>query len=227
MARRGQAVDAPFEPEPLYVLSDPEQLRVVANPLRRRILDCLIPAEHPIKEIGELLGIGSNTLYYHVAALERSGLIRHTRTEPKAGVEQKRYRASARYFKIAADLLHHDGEDPRRDPGTVVVGAVEDSARNLRDAFEAGLVDRWTDVVLVGRRTARLSPERALLFRQRLATLIQDFFATDQRDGGLQMEFAYATFPRVGSDAPPDRPSIDGAEAAEPWPTGGRPVGHR
>lgn len=210
MDGQGDTPDTGFEPAPSRVLSDLEELRVVTHPLRRRIIDCLIPSEHTVKEIGRLLGVGSNTLYYHVGELERIGLVRRTRIGLKAGIQQSHYRATARYYHLAANLLDPNGGERRDDVGAdFVAGAVEDGARYLRETFAAGAIDNRLDVVLVGRRTARLSAERAAQFRERLSALVRDFVAADQGDGEQRMEVVYALFPRVAAD-----PSVDGEGAA-------------
>lgn len=193
-------VDETFEPEHVRVLADLDEVRALAHPLRQSILDCVIPAELTVKEIGRQIGIGSTKLYYHIAALERVGLVRATRNEIKGGVCPKRYRATARYYQIAAGLLRPTGNGARLDAGAdFVAGAVEHSARLLREAFAVGVVDRWADVVVAGRRTSRVSPEQAAAFRDRLAELVREFVAIDDGDEELRMEMAYALFPRAES----------------------------
>ena len=60
-------------------LSDLDQVKVLADPLRIRILEEMCTAERTTKQVAQRLGEKPTKLYHHVEALERVGLIRsHT-----------------------------------------------------------------------------------------------------------------------------------------------------
>ena len=106
--------------EKTYVLSDLEQVRVLANPLRIRILQ-EFGFERTTKQVAERLGEKPTRLYHHVDALERVGLIRLTRTQPNRGTVEKYYQAVARSFRTDEGLFsaHSTEEDLQELAGIV------------------------------------------------------------------------------------------------------------
>jgi DNA-binding transcriptional ArsR family regulator len=69
------------------------QLRVLADPLRVRILRALAHEPRTTAQVAELLGENDTRLYHHVRALERVNLIRLVETRPKRGTTEKYYQA--------------------------------------------------------------------------------------------------------------------------------------
>ena len=86
-------------------LSDVRQVKVLADPLRIRILEELSTAERTTKQVAERLGEKPTKLYHHVEALERVGLIRLARTRQKRGTLEKYYIAVARQFRTDSRLF--------------------------------------------------------------------------------------------------------------------------
>jgi len=83
----------------LYTLTDLEQVKVLADPLRIRLLEALCDGERTTKQVADALGERPTKLYHHVEALERVGLIRLTRTRRNRGTLEKYFVAVARRFK--------------------------------------------------------------------------------------------------------------------------------
>ncbi|HET9232819.1 MAG TPA: helix-turn-helix domain-containing protein [Candidatus Eisenbacteria bacterium] len=80
-------------------LSDLDQVKVLADPLRLRILEELCAAERTTKQVAERIGEKPTKLYHHMEALERVGLIRLARTRQNRGTMEKYYMAVARQFR--------------------------------------------------------------------------------------------------------------------------------
>jgi DNA-binding transcriptional ArsR family regulator len=111
MAARQRAASAggaraapPAAQQELFALTDLEQVKVLADPLRLRILQALCE-ERTTKQVADLLGEKPTRLYHHVAALARVGLVRLTRRQPKRGTVEKYYQAVARAFQTDRSLL--------------------------------------------------------------------------------------------------------------------------
>jgi DNA-binding transcriptional ArsR family regulator len=81
-----------------YTLKDLDQIRVLADPLRIRILEAFCE-ERTTKQVADLLGEKPTKLYHHVDALERVGLIELSRTRQNRGTLEKYYLAVARTFQ--------------------------------------------------------------------------------------------------------------------------------
>jgi DNA-binding transcriptional ArsR family regulator len=81
-----------------YTLKDLEQIKVLADPLRIRVLEAFCE-ERTTKQVADLLGEKATKLYHHVEALERVGLIALSRTRQNRGTVEKYYLAVARSFR--------------------------------------------------------------------------------------------------------------------------------
>ena len=91
------------------VLDKPEQLKALGHPLRVRVLEMLgQEGEEQLtnRELAQRLGVDPGHLHFHVRMLLRAGLIELT--EDGAGRE-KPYRAVARTFRVAPELLASGG----------------------------------------------------------------------------------------------------------------------
>jgi DNA-binding transcriptional ArsR family regulator len=91
-------------------LANLEQIRILANPLRLRILGALVLQPRTTKQVADLLGEKHTKLYHHVQALERAKVIRLTETRPKRGTIEKYYQATAAMFQAASSAF---GDQPR------------------------------------------------------------------------------------------------------------------
>lgn len=89
----------------VHVITDLEQVKAMAMPLRLRILEPLCVEPRTTKQIAEILGEKPTKLYHHVEALEKVGLIQLDSTRQKRGTLEKYYRAIARSFRADNDLF--------------------------------------------------------------------------------------------------------------------------
>ena len=64
----------------VHRLTDLDQIKVLADPLRIQIMELFCEQERTTKQVAGILGQPPTRLYHHVAALERVGLIRLART---------------------------------------------------------------------------------------------------------------------------------------------------
>jgi DNA-binding transcriptional ArsR family regulator len=90
-------------------LTDLDQVKVLADPLRVRILEELCTEERTTKQVAQRLGEKPTKLYHHVEALERVGLIRLARTRQNRGTIEKYYLAVARQFRADSRIFSAAG----------------------------------------------------------------------------------------------------------------------
>ena len=93
------------------VLDRPEQLKALGHPLRVRILEMLGGDEEwqlTNRELAQRLSVDPGHLHFHVRMLLRAGLIELVDDGKKRGRE-KPYRAVARTFRVAPELLAAGG----------------------------------------------------------------------------------------------------------------------
>jgi DNA-binding transcriptional ArsR family regulator len=111
-------------------------MAAVASPARQEIVDVLMQmGRASVAEIARTLGRPPDSLYYHVRALDRAGLVR------QAGNRGGGRRREAIYRTDAPELtLRYDPTSPANVRGTVkIIGSMlRLTARDFRRAFRKG-----------------------------------------------------------------------------------------
>jgi DNA-binding transcriptional ArsR family regulator len=120
----------------IYSISRPNQIRVLASPVRQEILDVL--ARMPRASVAALaaaLGRPADALYYHLRALERVGLV------VRRGERRRRGRSEALYETVTPELslVYDPGSAANVDGvGRVVASMLRLGVRDFRRAFSSG-----------------------------------------------------------------------------------------
>ena len=92
------------------VLDKPEQLKALGHPLRVRVLEMLgQEGEWQLtnRELAQRLGVDPGHLHFHVRMLLKAGLIELA--DGNGGGREKPYRAVAKIFRVAPELLAAGG----------------------------------------------------------------------------------------------------------------------
>ncbi len=148
------------------VVSEPAQLRAMADPFRTGLIQLLRDRARSTQEIAEELSVPKGTVGHHLKVLERAGLIRVVRTRKVRALTEKFYGRTARLFL-------YQTEDPA--DGRAI------SAVTLRQA--AGEVEQAPFVTGFGLVRARLTQKDLDRFERRTKKLMDDFRAADRADG--------------------------------------------
>ena len=93
-----------------------DQARLLADPIKLRILQEIALTPHTTKQVAEILGEKPTGLYRHVEALREGGLIELVEEKPKRGTVEKYFLAVARRFEIHRDLFA-----PANEEGTALL----------------------------------------------------------------------------------------------------------
>lgn len=127
----------------VHTLTSLEQVRILANPLRLRLLEAFCPEARTTKQVAELLGEKPTRLYHHVEALSKAGLIRLHDTRPVRGTVEKYYRAVAKTFRADPKIFEHPDArgDEREALGDVITGLLETTAAEVREVLRSGKHD--------------------------------------------------------------------------------------
>jgi hypothetical protein len=177
--------DAAFRPAAEYRISDLDTLRMLADPLRYRLLHTM--ATRPtdpwtVKEMARALGEPATKLYYHVNMLEERGLLVVTGSRLVSGILEKRYQIVAERLEVDRTVLAAGdaGADETIDS---VLGTIFESTRDeIRTAIRTGLATihdatPGLEPVMLTKGFDRLSRARAAEFRDRLTALQMEFEA--------------------------------------------------
>jgi DNA-binding transcriptional ArsR family regulator len=155
-----------YEAEDTLLVSEPPQLRAMADPFRTQLIQLLRDRARSTQQIAEELSIPKGTVGHHLKVLESAGLIRVVRTRKVRAVTEKFYGRTARLFL-------YQTEDPA-DSRTI-------SALTLRQA--ASEVERAGLLTGFGLVRARLTKKDVDRFERRAKKLLEDFRAADAAGG--------------------------------------------
>jgi DNA-binding transcriptional ArsR family regulator len=155
-----------YEAEDTMIVSDPAQLRAMADPFRTQLIQLLRDRARSTQELSGELSMPKGTVGHHLKVLESAGLIRVVRTRKVRALTEKFYGRTARLFL-------YQTEDPA--DGRAI------SAVTLRQAAnEVELAPFATGFGLV---RARLSKKDVDRFERRVTRLLDDFRAADSPGG--------------------------------------------
>ena len=129
-------MDTSWEPEDFYTMTSLEQVKVVADPLRVRILEAICLEPRTTKQIAEILGEKPTRLYHHVDALAEAGLVRLVDTRQVRGTVEKYYQAVGRAFRADPGIFRQDDASDEQnqalaDVATTMLGRTTEEVRNL------------------------------------------------------------------------------------------------
>lgn len=94
-----------------FTVTRVDQARLLADPIKLRIIQEMALSAHTTKQVAESLGEKPTRLYRHVEALREAGLIELVAEKQKRGTVEKYFLAVARRFEIHPDLFSPPGEE--------------------------------------------------------------------------------------------------------------------
>jgi len=165
-----------YAAEDTMIVSEPPQLRAMADPFRVRLIQLLRDRARSTQEISEELSVPKGTVGHHLKVLESAGLIRVVRTRKVRAVTEKFYGRTARLFLFEA-------EDPA-DARALSAAALRRAAAELEVSPEA---------VRFGFPKSRLVHRDEVRLERRLKRLIDDFLAAET-PGGTPYALAVALY---------------------------------
>jgi DNA-binding transcriptional ArsR family regulator len=174
-----------------YTLEDLDQVKVLADPLRLRILEAF-GEERTTKQVADLLGEPPTKLYHHVEALERVGLVELARTRQNRGTVEKYYlavarsfRADSRLFQPAARARGRKGSALRQMVSTIFDTTAAELAALAERGEDAGgatgAVEKEAVVSFLEIRASRVELEKV---RAKLRKLVESLATTTEGAAG-------------------------------------------
>jgi DNA-binding transcriptional ArsR family regulator len=190
------------EPADSYTISSLEQIKVIADPLRVRILETICLEPRTTKQVAEILGEKPTRLYHHVDALAEVGLIRLVDTRPVRGTTEKYYQAVARSFRTDPGLFSRSdaGDDEARALADVTTTVMNNVTEELRDLVLSGYDISSEDDGLLSYVEVRASEDDIRVIQDRLLQILNDLQEmggddAEASDAERRYRFSLAWFP--------------------------------
>ncbi|MGH1565388.1 helix-turn-helix domain-containing protein [Mumia sp. DW29H23] len=154
-----------YELDEMVVVTAPEQLRALADPLRGTLLELLLERAATITEMARAVDRPKSTVDYHVNLLVEVGLARVVRTRRVRAIEERYFGRVARTIYVGA---LHRAEDKQvvASLNGLAQAAAEAAPANAADDLRCTLVHAripieevrsfWAEVQEVARRFAQI-----------------------------------------------------------------------
>jgi DNA-binding transcriptional ArsR family regulator len=203
----GADIEATAPDYPLAAFVDartPAQLKALADPVRKAIVDLVMDRAATTTELAEALDRPRGTVDHHLKVLANAGFVRVVRTRKVRAMTERYWGRTARTIRFA-----FSGDDE-----TVFVPFLREALDETTRLAARGEHDLPSTSSL---RHARIAPERAQEFIERLDAIALEFSACE-RSGSTVFALVYAVYP---SDqpvlaAPKTEPDVKGkVEVAE------------
>ena len=170
-----------------YQISDIDQVKALAHPLRLRIVETLGESEPmTTKQVAEALGEKPTRLYHHVDKLEKAGLVRLTHTKKNRGTTEKYYEPIARQFRAGADLFTDEVPDEVKGAlGPMVRTIFENTMSEMLRLVEVGdQAEKLEEEGLLSYIEMHLPQENAEVVRQKLQDVLEYLQGLDEGEFG-------------------------------------------
>src|SRR5919108_6403219 len=163
------------------VVTEPKQLRALADRLRATILDLLLERAATVAELATAVKRPKSTVAHHVNVLVDAGMLRVVRTRRVRAIDERYYGRTARVFYVG--VVDRPGEDPTTvHANALSVAAAESAPAHLADDLRTIM------------RHVRIPPEHAAAFWEQVMALASQFAALP-RSGDTVYGFAAGPYP--------------------------------
>jgi DNA-binding transcriptional ArsR family regulator len=163
------------------VVTTPQQLRAMANPLRGTILDLLLERAATVSELASAVGRPKSTVAHHVNVLVEAEMLKVVRTRRVRAIDERFYGRTARLFHVGRI------DQPSDRPGSLADNPLSVAAADAAGAHAA-------DDLRFSLRHARIPRQRAMEFWEHVVALLHEF-AQLPRSGDTVYGFVAALYP--------------------------------
>ncbi|GAA4073001.1 winged helix-turn-helix domain-containing protein [Nonomuraea soli] len=184
-----------------YVISDPRVLKVVAHPLRVRLLG-LLRAEGPAtaSQLGRKVDESSGSTSYHLRELAKFGFIEE---EPSSDGRERLWRARHQYTSWDSRQMSETPEG-REALSIMEARQIEGLARVMGDFRNASWPADWIGVAGMSDYFVRLSAAGVREFHRRLEQLREEM-EREYGDGAEDVSLYFAAYPRRAGQEDDDK----------------------
>ncbi|MGC4894309.1 helix-turn-helix domain-containing protein [Micromonospora sp. DT31] len=154
-----------YDLDDLLVVTAPEQLRALADPLRGTLLELLLERAATVNELARAVDRPKSSVAYHVNQLVDAGLLRVVRTRRVRAIEERFYGRVARTFYVGA-LARPEDKQVAAGINGLAEAAAEAAAAHAADELRCTLVharipiedvrEFWAQVQALARRFAQI-----------------------------------------------------------------------
>src|SRR5262245_56670652 len=181
-----------------HTLTNLDQIKALADPLRVSILEALSLKPMTTKQVAERLGETPTKLYHHVATLEQAGVIELIETKRNRGTIEKYYRPVAKKFAVDRKLLTVSPamEEAVEKLQAMFSGALEATIAEVHQSIAAKLVTNANKKrsALLTRVRVRATQEQIDKLMEKLQVWIEDCQTVKSKRGEVEYGLTVAFY---------------------------------
>ena len=160
----------------IHTISDLEQIRLLSDPLKLRLLQAFSESAKTTKQVATELGESFTKLYRHVDALHAAGLLEVVEKRRKRGTTERTFRAVAQRFEADYSLFSAAAGDEG-------VAAVREMLRvsetEVLNVLSGGQTDDREQAIIM-RIRGKATPEQVAELRRTLQHWLDSIPGNDQ-----------------------------------------------
>lgn len=187
-------------PVELLTIGSLETLRLLADPLRMRLMSAFTDAKGKaltVKQLATLLGVKPTRLYYHISLLEEHGLLLMASSRVVSGIIEKSYVAAAKAITVDPQLLRVSPAG-REAAAATITALMQSTANEIAESLELSAAHPSEPEVRqmrIGKSWAHLTPEAHAEFIDRFNGLVDEFEDRYGSDGEPNRALFVAYYP--------------------------------
>ncbi len=177
-------------------INDLEQVKLLADPLKLKLLQAFAAEAKTTKQVAAELGQSITKLYRHVDALHDAGFLEVTEERQKRGTIERTFRATAERFEADRSLFSDESSTEGMDAARDLLRAGEEEI--LHAIASASDSDAEEPVIM--RLRCKASPKRIKALSQALTEWIEATQETDEEEATEYYGAMVAFYPLDSTD---------------------------
>ncbi len=188
-----------------YIIRKLEQAKLLADPLRLRVLHAFAKAPRTTKQVADLLDEKPSRLYPHVETLLKVGLLEQKAVRQKRGAIEKYLQAIAARFEIDTTLfLEDESEADYTEQSQIAMDILDTTRTELRQSaahFSDKALEHELNPTII-RFEMKGTPDEIKAHRQKLLEVLQDCKESSSKNKSDVMTFSGSIifYPRPPDD---------------------------
>ncbi|HJU65156.1 MAG TPA: helix-turn-helix domain-containing protein [Gemmatimonadaceae bacterium] len=177
----------------VYTVRSLEQARILANPLRVRLLREFVDEPRTTMQVAERLGEKAPKLYRHVQALVDAGLLQPKGERKKRGTTERYLQAVAARFEVDASIFASAGRGTGASgPGRQLTQMIRTLFANTEEELLAHCADPSSEEEppVVARILVRGSPAEVARIQRHIMSIVQESHSRSRKrakDGDVEL----------------------------------------
>jgi DNA-binding transcriptional regulator GbsR (MarR family) len=175
------------------------QIKVIASPLRMKLLEAFSNKPMTTKQVAQSLGMPATKLYHHVDALEQASLIKLVKTQKKRGTTEKYYQTVAHRFSIDRKIfeLRPQTKKTINELQTMVTSMFDDTLSEINQSIAEKLIkpkNKHRPTILTHSYIST-TPDQIEKICKKIDTFIKGFCSMKHRRGAVKYGLTLALYP--------------------------------